>query len=158
MNNFSSKIYDSWKLKQLQKYHHLFPILKKHLRNNSSVLDLGIGRAWFEEFLIKKGFTFSKITGVDAEKDSIEPRKEFIEYHLTSHFNSEEKFDFIVCFDSYHLLQNKNLLSFAKQNSLILISLPLRWEKQLNDFKELNIIEEGIIGEEEKDHFILIKV
>lgn len=61
-SKFFEKIYDSWKTKQLQKYHSILPKLKPFLKNNMTLLDLGVGQAWLEEFLQRKGFQFSALS------------------------------------------------------------------------------------------------
>ncbi len=157
MTKFSTKIYDSWKEKQLQKYEQLFPILKPFLSNEHRVLDLGIGKAWIEEFLSEKGFKFKKIIGVDISENAVTPKKSNIKYILSKKFNSKEKFDLIICFDSLHLLKNYNLMKLAKPSGIILISLPSRLKEKLVPFKSENILAEGVIGKEEKDFFVLIQ-
>lgn len=156
-SKFFEKIYDSWKTKQLQKYHSILPKLKPFLKNNISLLDLGVGQAWLEEFLQRKGFQFSRILGVDVSEEAITPRKKGIEYVLTTNFKTEEKFDFLVCFDAFHLLKNQDVLRFLKEDGLALISLPERWQAKLKLFPEELIQEKGKAGLEEIDHFIIMK-
>ncbi|MFH1751866.1 MAG: methyltransferase domain-containing protein [archaeon] len=154
--------YDSWKPLQQEKYVELFPLIKNFLSKDFTVLDLGIGKAWFYGFLKQENFVFKKVVGIDIDEKAIAPRSNQIEYFLTENFSSKQRFDLIVCFDSFHLLNDYNLFDFTKKNSLILISLPLKWEKKLLEFKNknsnLNVLVEGIIGVKEKDFFCLFKV
>lgn len=149
---FFPQIYDSWNSKQLQKYRHLFLILKTHVSRNCSLLDLGIGKAWFEDFLLRKGFQFSKIVGIDVSEDAVSPKKPFIEYLYSS---PKEKFDFVVCFDSFHLLEDKDIRKFLKPKGIALISLPFSKKHLLSSIKGKKLAE-GVIGIEEKDWFVLL--
>jgi SAM-dependent methyltransferase len=153
---FSPKIYGAWKEKQRAKYEQAFPQIKPFLSNHLSCLDYGIGFAWLEEFLQEKGASFSRVVGFDVSEEAVHPKRAGVEYFLSEKFDSKEQFDFVVCFDAYHLTQ-ENLLAFVKKDGLLLVSLPLRWKEKLNDFKDETILVEGEIGIEERDHFLLVK-
>jgi 2-polyprenyl-3-methyl-5-hydroxy-6-metoxy-1,4-benzoquinol methylase len=154
---FSTDIYKSWHKKQLEKYADLFPRVSKHLKKNYSVLDIGVGKAWLEDFLAKKGLKFKEIVGVDADERMTLPQKRSITYFITDDFMTTRKFDFVVCFDTLHLLKEpRRILGYSK--NLVLVSLPVAFMPALDQFNDQNIIEQGEIGNEEKDHFVLIKV
>jgi SAM-dependent methyltransferase len=154
---FSSAIYGSWRKKQLEKYSDLFPKIKKYLKKDYSVLDIGIGKAWLEEFLEKKKIKFGEVVGVDVDEAMIAPQKKGITYFITDDFMTVRKFDLVFCFDTLHLLKDpRRLLEYSK--NFVLVSLPKSFESRLDVFRDRKIIEEGEIGKEEKDHFVLIKV
>src|SRR3989338_660062 len=74
MPEFFDKIYDSWKDKQLEKYEEIFPLILPYLIEINSVLDLGIGKAWFESFLLSKGIKFPRVLGVDISEEAVSPQ------------------------------------------------------------------------------------
>lgn len=155
---YTTEIYDTWRKKQLQKYEELFPRIKEYLKKEWSVIDIGIGPAWLEDFLKEKGMNFKKIVGVDPDPKIIEPRKEYIEYHVTEHFETEEKFDLLICFDVLHLIKEpEKLLRLVKPGGYMLLSVPLKFKEKLDVFKELEPIAGGEIGKEEIDYFIFIR-
>jgi SAM-dependent methyltransferase len=154
---FSTDIYESWREKQLEKYSDLFPRLKDYLKGEYSVLDVGIGKAWFEEFLEGKKVKFKEVIGIDMDERMTLPQKKGITYFITDDFLTTKKFDFVVCFDTLHLLKDsRRILDYSK--NLVLVSLPMAFKEKLGAFKSLNVIEQGEIGKQEKDYFVLIKV
>jgi SAM-dependent methyltransferase len=153
---FSADIYGSWREKQLEKYDDLFPRLKPHLKGGS-LLDIGIGKAWLEEFLESKGIKFNEVIGVDADEKMTLPQRNGITYFITDDFETSRKFDLVVCFDTLHLLKDARKLTGYSQG-LALVSLPIRLREKLEVFNGENIIEQGEIGGSEKDYFMLIKV
>jgi len=154
---FSTAIYKSWEKKQCQKYEALYPQIKGYLKKSFSVLDMGIGKAWLESSLEKKGLKFKEVIGIDVDEAMIRPQKKDITYFITNEFMTARKFDLVICFDTLHLLpEPKRLLEYSK--NLVLVSLPKAFESQLEVFRDQKILEEGDIGEEEKDHFLLIRV
>lgn len=155
---FTADIYEWMREKQLKKYGDIFPKISQHLQKDFSVLDIGIGKAWFEEFLEQKGFGFKRIVGTDVDEKMILPKKSGIEYHLDPDCMMEEKFDFVVCFDSVHLLPDPlKLFIYVKPDGLLLVSVPERWKEMLEAFRQHPILAEGEIGEEETDYFVLVK-
>jgi 2-polyprenyl-3-methyl-5-hydroxy-6-metoxy-1,4-benzoquinol methylase len=154
---FSTDIYESWREKQFEKYEDLLPKLKKHLKRGYSVLDIGIGKAWLEEFLENHGIRFKEVVGIDNDERMTLPQRKGITYFITDEFLTSKKFDLVICFDTLHLLKEPhNLLGYSK--NLVLVSLPMAFKNKLEIFKSQRIMEEGEIGKQEKDYFILIKV
>ena len=154
---FTPQIYDWMKQKQIQKYEDIFPKISNYLKPEFNVLDIGIGKAWLEEFFEQKNIKFSKIVGVDVNEKMITPKKIGIQYILSSNFKTKEKFDLVICFDSLHLLKDHEIVSFVKPGGFFLISLPERWKDQLEFFRNYVIIAEGEIGQDEIDYFIFGK-
>src|SRR3989338_2543110 len=65
-NMFFAEVYSSWKHLQRYKYERIFRILgRDFFENAGSVLDLGCGTGYLEEFLRKKGID-SNIVGIDS--------------------------------------------------------------------------------------------
>ena len=154
---FSTDIYNSWRKKQLEKYAALLPIIGGYLKKDFSVLDIGVGKAWLEEFLEGKGVKFKQIVGIDVEERMTLPQRKGVTYFITDDFQTSKKFDLVICFDTLHLLKDpKRLLDYSR--NLVLVSIPMKFKDRLDMFENQNIIERGEIGKEEKDYFVLIKV
>ena len=72
--------------------------------------------------------------------------------------NKNKKYDYLICFDSLHLLKKQTqITSHLKKEGIGFIAVPLHFENLLNKFNEKNIIEKGVIGKQEKDVYIIIK-
>lgn len=159
---YSTKIYASWKRKQSEKYADLMPRIKKHLVSVCTVIDIGIGPAWIYDAFEEEGVTFETIDGVDPDEKIIEPRHPDVDYHVTTWFATNRRFDLLICFDTLHLIKEPiKLLGYVRPNGFALISVPQRHASLLKQFtvnKNCAVIESGEIGKEEKDSFILIKV
>ena len=154
MAKLSTPIYSAWRSAQHEKYADVYPKIKAHLRNDMTVLDFGVGPAWFEEFLRGKGLEFKRIVGVDPDAGMTKPQKEYIEYK-TSLGDVKEKFDLVIAFDSAHL-SDGDLMEHVKEEGFLLASVPLKFRAVLNNPKG-NVIAQGEIGKTEKDQFVFIK-
>lgn len=154
---FFDRVYESWKPKQLEKFERLLPFFKMHFKPSSSILDLGVGRAWFESFLLDNDLRLGKVVGVDLNELLVKPRLKWIDYRFSKDFNTEERFDFIVCIDSLHLLPDKQIQKFAKPSGFILVSIPNTFLHELPKFKDCEVLHEGFVGEQEKDYFQLLR-
>lgn len=142
---------------QLDKYKDAWPLLKPHVTSSiGSMLDLGIGYAWWESFLSQKKIQFKKVVGMDINEEAIAPRKKNIEYVLTQRFTSNEQFDLVVCWDAYHLLKNKKIIDFVKPNGLLLISEPKPFVPLLDKIKG-NVLVDEWVGKTEQSRLILIR-
>ena len=155
---FFDKIYDSWKPKQLEKFEQAFPLLKMHLKEKQAMLDLGIGKAWFECFLYDRGFKLGRIVGVDINELLVKPRLSWIEYKFSKNFQTSEKFDWVVCIDSLHLLEDKNILKFLKPKGFALVCLPSTFLHEFPKFENAEVLHEGFIGNQEKDYFQVLQL
>ena len=162
---FFSEIYEkSWKKKQEQKYKQLIPKIKRYLNKEMKVLDIGAGQGWIYNDFKKEGIEFKKVTAIEPDKKMIDKKNKKINYINTSFekFNARQKYDLIIIFDSLHLIEEKEKIKkFLKKEGMVLISLPLHYKNLLNQFtlnKEYKIIKKGVIGKEEKDEYILIKL
>lgn len=140
------KAYASWKGIQLDKYEGMMPKLEPYLKRCKSLVDVGIGPGWFEDFLDGNGFRFDKILGV--EKDF--PREDWKNFYGA--------FDLLVCIDTLHLLENpKEILQFLKPKGIALVSLPEKFGEKLDLFRGEDILERGVAGGKEKDYFIILR-
>ncbi|MDO8627425.1 MAG: methyltransferase domain-containing protein [Candidatus Diapherotrites archaeon] len=157
MSEFFDKIYPDWKEKQLEKYAKIFPLLEPYLYGLESVLDLGIGKAWFEEFISIKGYKFPRVLGVDISEEAVLPKVSGIEYVLQKNFSTEEKFDFVVCIDALHLLENKNILEYCKPGGIALIALPANRKNLLESFSREEVLIQAQAGQQELDEFVLLR-
>ena len=155
---FFDKVYESWRPKQLQKFEQLRPFLKMHLKKEHSILDLGIGRAWFESFLLDRDLKLGKIVGVDLNEFLVNPKLSWIQYEFSKNFQTKEKFDWVVCFDSLHLFSDKQVLKFLKPKGFALIALPVSLMHEIPKFPHARVLHEGFVGVEEKDYFQLLQL
>lgn len=128
------------------------------MRNDVRVLDIGIGKAWWEEFLLEKGFRFNKVVGMDVSEQAIAPRKRFIEYHLTRKFAAKSLFEFVFCLDALPLLSNKNLFDFCAPNGFVVACVPFSKRAELGFLRQKGMVKaEGIVGKRELDAFGIVQ-
>lgn len=140
------KAYASWKGIQDEKYAGILSKLAPHIKGCKSLVDVGIGPGWFEDFLDGNGFRFEKILGV--EKDF--PREDWKNFYGA--------FDLLVCIDTLHLLEDAGeILHFLKPNGIALVSLPEKFSGKLDLFQGGDILERGAAGGKEKDYFIILR-
>lgn len=140
--------------KYTQVWPHLVPLLPTPV---ASLLDVGIGPAWWEEFLAEQGMTTPRIVGVDISAEAIAPPRPDITYILDPDFHTQETFDLVVCWDAYHLLKNKNLFDFVKPGGLLLVSEPPAFQKQLWKFIGNGMLN-MVVGDIEKSRVVLAKI
>jgi|GEM_PF-1921306 len=141
---------------QAAKYAQLWPFLQPFLPAQPfSLLDVGIGPAWLEDFLYQKGVVFSRVVGVDVSEKAITPRKKNIDYFLSPSFTTAEKFDVVFCFDAWHCFPQMDLFSFVKKDGWLLVSEPLTYEKQLEKLPTWKRLLDVIVGEMEKSRVVL---
>lgn len=145
---FTSKIYSKWmKETQFEKYKDMKEILPE-LKGKS--LDIGIGPGWFEEF-----FGFEAV-GVDVDKNS---KADIIAHGDYLPFK-DRIFDFVVCLDTIHLLEGKDIKRVLKNGGILVVSHFIREndeKKLLNMFHEFKLLEKKIVGEREKDIVLVLK-
>lgn len=149
---FTDKIYSSWmKENQLAKYRELRGFLPDL---SGRVLDIGIGPGWFEEFL---GI---KAVGLDVDKNST---AEVLASGDSIPFRAGI-FDLVICLDTIHLLDGKDIKRVIKPRGLLLVSHFFNKgnekeveETLLNMFNEFKLLKRRVIGEKEKDLVMLLK-
>lgn len=143
---------------QRAKYEQLWPQIKPFFAPHSkhALLDVGIGPAWLESFLVEKNVSFTRIVGVDVSEASLNMRKKGIEYVISDSFDSNEKFDLVICFDAWHCFPQMDLLKFVKPNGLLLVSEPLTFEKQLEKLSAKRLVD-VVVGEMEKSRVVVIR-
>mgnify|MGYP001566452679 FL=1 len=146
---------------QQAKYEQAWPFLKKHIpRKVESLLDIGIGYAWFEVLLKKKKMRLKRIMGVDVDELSIRPPRKNITYILDEDFETEETFDLVICWDAWHCFPKKNLLDWVKPTGLLLVSEPKPFVhvlEQLLTNKKLEILVDEWVGTMEKSRVVLAR-
>lgn len=122
------------------------------------MLDLGIGYAWWEEFLEEKKIRVSRIVGTDLNEEAVSPRKKNVEYHLGSSFQTKETFDFVVCWDAYHLLGKMDVWKMVKPNGLLLVSEPKPFAHLLDSVSmKGKILVDEWVGKTEESRLILLR-
>jgi SAM-dependent methyltransferase len=152
---YSAGIYDSWRQAQEEKYADVLPFVEAQLRKARTLLDIGIGKAWLEGFLLGKGLKFEKVVGVDVDEEMVEPRLPGVEYVITGDYKPAERFDFVICFDALHLLKEPGrLLGYAKPGCWVLAAEPLKFAGTLKALGKP--AEQGVIGSQEQDRFVLV--
>ncbi|UCG95027.1 MAG: class I SAM-dependent methyltransferase [archaeon] len=151
-NMFTEKIYSRWmKENQLAKYKHLKEILPE-IKGN--VLDIGVGPGWFEEFLGIKAI------GIDVDRESaarVIASGDFLPFR-------DKTFDFVVCLDTIHLLNGKDVSRVMRGNGILLVSHFVNKGNEekvkktlLNMFPEFKLSEGRIVGNKEKDLVLVLK-
>lgn len=124
------------------------------------MLDVGIGYAWWEEFLAKKKIRVQKIVGVDLNEDAVSPKKKSIDYQLGSSFFTKETFDLVVCWDAYHLLGKTphSLWKWVKPNGFLLIAEPPPFAHLLDSFsKKGKVVVDAWVGTTERSRLLLAR-
>ncbi len=162
MPSLTSHYYrDHYRPIQWEKYTQGWPLIKTHLpKTIPSMLDLGIGYGWWEEFLEEKKIHVSQIVGADLNEEAVSPRKKKIEYHLGPSFQTKETFDLVVCWDAYHLLgkSTTNLWKWVKPNGLLLVSEPKPFAHFLDSVsKKGEILADAWVGKTEQSRFLIAR-
>jgi ubiquinone/menaquinone biosynthesis C-methylase UbiE len=95
---------------QFKKYEGMLPLVKQ-ADINGRVLDVGIGTALFEEFLKGKGIELD-VTGVEIDaRMMVEAKKRGYEVTAASAESlpfEDNSFDFVVCLDTIHAVEDKS--------------------------------------------------
>ncbi|RLG21417.1 hypothetical protein DRN74_02535 [Candidatus Micrarchaeota archaeon] len=153
---FSRHIYNSWKEKQIAKYKEITAELEKlNLLEDASkktMLDIGIGPAWLEEYLRKKGYNFKEIVGIDID-ESIKKVKG-INYIISSKPALKKTFDFVFCIDALHLV-DYDITAFARREGILVVSVPLRFSDELAKLNKIRVLIKKEIGDKEKDLLVV---
>lgn len=142
---------------QRAKYAQAWPHVRPHLPQGPfSMLDLGIGPAWWEEFLAEQGVVPARIVGMDVSEDAVAPRRGGVEYHLTPAFRTDEKFDVVVCLDAWHCFPQLDVTSFLKPNGLLIVSEPRPFVRVLEGRSKGALVDIWA-GDTEKSRFICLE-
>jgi SAM-dependent methyltransferase len=144
---------------QWEKYTRGWALIQAHLpKTIPSMLDLGIGYAWWEEFLAEKKIKIPRIVGVDVDAAAVFPRKSTIEYHLGPTFTANETFDFVVCWDAYHLLGKTNLWKMVKPTGLLLVSEPKPFAHLLDSVSTKGtVFVDAWVGDQEQSRLLFLR-
>ena len=156
---FFSQIYPSWKAKQEEKYIEILQFLNENslLEDTAkkTLLDIGIGEGWFEEFMKENGKDFERIVGVEPA-DEIK-HLDYVDYVFTRNLETGERFDYVVCIDALHLVKY-DITQFAKEGGIIIACLPLSFSKSLEKLNKIETIIKAEIGKQEKDILIIGRI
>jgi len=163
---FTPKIYESWRNKQFEKYAKLLEeIGKKRLEEilSGKVLDIGIGNAYFEEFLKKEGIK-AEIIGIDNSPEMIKGVKNAIMGSGDDLPFDDEYFDCVICLDTIHLLEKEEFKRVLKKGGFALISIFFnrqnfdeRKKMLKKKLSSLSIINEFIVEGDENEIFVICK-
>lgn len=140
--------------KYAQLWPHIKPFFPAHAR--ITLLDIGIGPAWWESFLAEKNVSFTRIVGVDVSENSLSVRKKGIEYVISSSFDTDEKFDIVICFDAWHCFPEMVLTKFVKKNGVLIVSEPRPFAHLLDVFASRALVDMWV-GEQEKSRAVAVK-
>lgn len=149
---FTEEIYSKWmKENQLGKYDDMKTMLSGL---NGRILDIGVGPGWFEDT------TGIRAVGIDVDKNS---RANVVACGDSLPFR-EGCFDSVVCLDTIHLINGKDVSRVLKKGGLFLVSHfvnrgnEAEVEKRLlNMFPEFKLLEKRVVGDKEKDLTLLLK-
>jgi len=163
-SKYFSKIYDSWKNIQKEKYEIILDIFIKNKIKFSEVLvlDLGCGPFYFEEFLEDKKIKTKNFILFDKDRKLIGKRNNFVLGDLNRLPFKKEVFDIVFCIDVLHFIDNpKDLKYLVKKGGFVLISQFLRVgediNKSLKKFEGFKILEEFLFNCKEKEIIILLR-
>ncbi|MFP4115903.1 MAG: class I SAM-dependent methyltransferase [Candidatus Aenigmatarchaeota archaeon] len=169
---FSSRIYSDWmKSTQEKKYTEILldfilPLKNKLNIENCRVLDVGVGKGWFEKKLIERGMD-AEIVGLDIEKTDL--ATEGVRLMLGSGDRiplKEESFDFVVSFDTVHLLKSpEEIERVLSKGGYALITSHCnernfkKKKQKINSLFEMDVLKEGLVGDpqEEMSYAVLLK-
>lgn len=157
---YSTQIYESWKKIQREKYEAVWPRVSEHFNESMSVLDFGIGKGWFYDYLADQSFMFARVVGVDNDAQMVVPRRPGVLYIITSEFQTPERFDALLSFDSLHLAHEPTqLLEALKPGALALVTEPAKFRDSLSRLNQppFQLVDEGEIGETEEDFYTLAR-
>lgn len=161
---FSPHIYSDW-MKEIQdkKYEGIFidfilPLKSELNFSLMRILDLGIGKGWFEDKLRERGLT-PEIIGID--KDIIKPKKGLKRLVADGNYLpfKDEVFDFVISIDVLHLIKNTEEISrVIKKRGMALLGifsnpydLEEKRERFLRKIKNLKLIKESVVGDPKKE-------
>ena len=139
---FFSGVYDTWESIQREK----FAFLEKNLGFwflRGRVLDLGLGKGFFENFLEERGYNISNIVGLDCDRNVLKSQRVASVLGNGNRLPfKKESFDCVVCIDTVHLLE-KDFLWILKPLGLVLLSV---FFNEQNYEKKRELIENKMNG------------
>ncbi len=133
-----SLTYTDKKLKNLphrNRLRNIFSILDQLNFNREKYCDIGCSNGYITD-LINKKYTPNQTVGFDHNLENLNIAKnnysniEFLRIDLNIFTKHNKKFDLITCFETLEHVGNienaiKNLLNFAKNGTIILVSVPI---------------------------------
>ncbi len=169
---FTGEIYSDWmKSTQEKKYREIIldfilPMNSEIDLNKDRVLDIGIGKGWFEKKLRERGIE-SKITGLDVDKTDM--AVEGIDFVIGDGDNmpfEDSSFDFVISFDTVHLLKKpEEIERVVSKGGYALISTHCNERNfkskgdKVKSLFDMEVLKEGIVGDpsEEMSYVVLFR-
>ncbi|MFP4116672.1 MAG: class I SAM-dependent methyltransferase [Candidatus Aenigmatarchaeota archaeon] len=157
---FTGEIYSDWmKSTQEKKYREIIlefilPIKDKIDLSSDRVLDVGVGKGWFEKKLHEREIE-SSITGLDVDKTDLAIEGiDFVVGDGNRMPFEDSSFDFVISFDTIHLLKRpKEIERVVSEGGYALIStycnernFKSRGDKVKSLF-DMEILKEGVVGD-----------
>lgn len=149
---FFSKIYDSWKEIQNEKYRKVLDIIRREKINLSEgiVLDIGCGPFFLEQFLEQEGIANDNFICIDVEQQ-VPKGKRFVLASGEMIPIKSGRVSLIFCLDSIHLIEDvSDFGRVLKPGGLLILSMFCNSQngidvadkcvKKLNGFKILKKI------------------
>lgn len=172
MESFTGEIYEDWmKSAQEKKYKEvildfILPLKDRVDFRKDRILDMGIGKGWFEKKLFERGMQ-PNVIGVDIENMDLATRG--VEFIIGSGNYLPFKgrsFKFVVSFETIHLLKRPAEIERVIQDGGYLLVSTHCNERNLNDKKKkidsmfgLKVVKEEVVGDprEELSYVALLK-
>ncbi len=133
---FFTKIYESWRKIQYEKYEVILENLGLYglELNNKYIFDVGSSKGFLHDFLEERGIKPRVFVAMDVDKEAI--RKNRTSLKVVGMGEAlpfkREIFDVIFCIDVLHLLKRKIDIEPLKNGGILIISLPKRYEHKMN--------------------------
>ncbi len=169
---FTGKIYSDWmKSTQEKKFKEIIldfilPLKGKVDLERDRVLDVGVGKGWFEKKLLERGIDV-RVTGIDVEKTDMATKGiDFIVGSGDRMPFQNGSFDFVISFDTVHLLRKpEEIERVLAPGGYALISTHCnernfkKKEQKLKSLFGLKELKEGIVGDprDEMSYVVLFK-
>lgn len=172
VKEFTSEIYSDWmKSAQEKKYKEIMldfilPLRSEINFEKERILDIGVGKAWFEKKLFERGVK-TRVIGIDVERT--DPSTKGIDFIIGSGDYlpfKDSSFKMVVSFDTVHLLQNPSEIErVLEKGGYALISAfsnernLKRKKEKINSLFDLKVLKEEVVGDpqEEMSYVVLMK-
>ncbi|RLJ01622.1 MAG: hypothetical protein DRP11_04100 [Candidatus Aenigmatarchaeota archaeon] len=160
---FTPSIYSRW-MKEVQEKKYegillefILPLHSKMNLGSMRILDVGIGKGWFEDILRDRGMA-PEIVGIDKVPFDTKG-VDIIVGDGGALPLKEGLFDMVISFDTVHLISDtKDMVRVLKDNGLLLISIhcneynmPEKRNELLGRFRGMKVLKESVVGDPDKE-------